>query len=276
MDNFLSSKLREYAAVLRSENRKGKSLKELEVQRQQMLSSVYKILAIYLGEPPETFDWAFKDKDGKPVFHEDLTPQQFYKEFVHFDLDEKVCLMNAPQESKPFYKNYSLRLASNVIEEDQGRFLNLPMEKLTDYTRASIEDEEAVWFGCDVAQNLSRSVVFDEEGFDVLDTKVLTHDLLFGTECKMGKGERLDYRQGQLSHAMVFTGVNIKEGRPDFWSVENSWGDKHASHGFLTMSQEWFEEHVYQVIIDKKYLSDEEKALLEEAPVVLDPWDPIG
>lgn len=276
MGDFLSSKLREYASILRSKSERGESKEQLEVAKKEMLGSVYKILAIYLGEPPKTFDWSYKDKDGKAFFHDDITPQQFAAEHVSYKVEDKICILNAPQKSKPFGKNYALRLVGNVAEGDKGAFLNLPIEKLTKYTRAAIEDGESVWFGCDVAKHLARRVEIDEEHFDVLDTQVLTHDLLFGTECKLDKGSSLDYRQGELTHAMAFTAVNIKNDRPDFWSVENSWGEDHAAKGFLTMSQEWFEDHVYQVIIDKKYLDPEDIVLIEEEPVMLDPWDSIG
>ncbi|MFT4554640.1 MAG: bleomycin hydrolase [Chlamydiales bacterium] len=276
MGDFLASKLREYASVIRSKSERGESKEDLELAKKEMLGSVYKILAIYLGEPPKAFDWSYKDKDGVAFFYDDLTPQQFVAEHVSFKVEDKICILNAPQKSKPFGKNYVLKLSGNVVEGDQGAFLNLPIEKLTQYTRSAIEDGESVWFGCDVAKHLARKVEFDEEHFDVLDTQVLTHDLLFGTECRLDKGSSLDYRQGELTHAMAFTAVNIKNDQPDFWSVENSWGEKHACKGFLTMSQEWFEDHVYQVIIDKKYLDPEDLALIDEEAVMLEPWDSIG
>ena len=81
-----------------------------------------------------------------------------------------------------------------------------------------------------------------------------------------------------MTHAMVFEGVNLAaDGHPTLWKVENSWGKEHGRDGFDTLSDAWFDQYVYQVVVDRRYLTDEERATYDtEDAKVLAPWDPMG
>jgi bleomycin hydrolase len=92
----------------------------------------------------------------------------------------------------------------------------------------------------------------------------------------LDKAGRLDYGESLMTHAMVFQGVNLVDGVPNRWKVENSWGDKTGEKGWFRMSDAWFGEYVYQVVVDKKYLTEEEREALAQPSIVLSPWDPMG
>ena len=93
----------------------------------------------------------------------------------------------------------------------------------------------------------------------------------------MNKAERLEYGHSLMTHAMVFQGVNLdEEGRPNRWRVENSWGEEPGKKGYYVMTDTWFDEYLYQVVVNKKYLSEEVLKAFAEKPILLEPWDPMG
>ena len=93
----------------------------------------------------------------------------------------------------------------------------------------------------------------------------------------MTKAERLDYCQSMMTHAMVFEGVNLDdEGKPNRWRVENSWGEDAGKKGYYVMSDAWFDEYMYQVVVNKKYLTADELKVIDTPVIELAPWDPMG
>lgn len=150
------------------------------------------------------------------------------------------------------------------------KYLNLPVEELKQAAVRQLEGGSPVWFGCDVGKSSTRKT-------GIMDLEALRPDQLFGVEFGMDKAQRLDYCDSLMTHAMVFQGVNLDEnGAPDRWKVENSWGDELGEKGYFVMSDNWFTEYTYQVVIHKKYLTDSQRAELEQAPIELEPWDPMG
>ena len=184
-------------------------------------------------------------------------------------LQDYISLINAPTADKPYHRSYSVKFLGNVKEGRQVRYLNLEIEELKKAAIAQLRDGDPVWFGCDVGKESSRD--------GIMDTGLYQLETLLDTTFGMSKAERLDYGESLMTHAMVFQGVNLDEaGRPDRWRVENSWGDKAGVKGYYVMSDAWFDEYVYQVVVNKKYLP---KALIEEyesEPIMLEPWDPMG
>lgn len=273
MDNYLTRYLRGAAKRLRESHAAGVGSDELREMKKQMMEEVYRLLAICLGEPPASFDVRLRDKDDKLVLSGTFTPQEFFAEAVGMDLDDYISLISAPTADKPFGHVYTVSRLGNVVEDGGVRYLNLEPERLKECAIAQMRDELPVWFGCDVDQSYNR-----EEG--IMDRAALDVDALFGfpVEGCMDKAERLDYGESLMTHAMVLEGVKLDEsGKPVLWKVENSWGKDHARDGFNTLSDPWFDEYVYQVVVDKKYLTDEERTVYEtEEATVLEPWDPMG
>lgn len=270
MDKYLTLKLREYACKLRGDFRRGESLESLRAQKEGMLSTIYRMLTICLGFPPEKVDFIVRDKDNNLIRDEGLTPTEFYQKYVGWNLSDYVSLINAPTQDKPYGKAYTVRFLGSVHEARPVRYLNLPVEELKQAAIRQLQDGEPVWFGCDVGQWHVRDL-------GIMDTASVAVEKLFGTGFPMSKEERLDYGESLMTHAMVLQGVHLdKEGRPQRWRVENSWGKDRGKDGYYLMSDAWFSEYTYQVVVHKKYLSAEQLAQYEGEMKVLEPWDPMG
>ena len=272
MDKYLTRYLRGCARRLRESHEAGVDADDLASMRKTMLEEVWSLLATCLGMPPERFEVRLRDKDDKVVLSGSFTPQEFFAEAVGMDLDAYVSLISAPTADKPFGRCFTVDRLGNVEEDGTVRYLNLEPAELKRLALAQLRDDLPVWFGCDVDQSYLH-----QEG--IMDTAALDVDALFGfpVEGCLDKAQRLDYGESLMTHAMVFEGVRLDaDGNPVIWKVENSWGDKHGRDGFDTLSDPWFDEYVYQVVIDRKYLSDEQQAALDAEPIVLAPWDPMG
>ncbi|MCO7127183.1 C1 family peptidase [Sporolactobacillus shoreicorticis] len=269
LNQLLNARLREDAGILRVMSADGKSRDALEAVKTEMLGDIYRILAFSLGEPPKVFDFEYRDEDKK--FHRDLgiTPQEFFKKYIGLDLNDYVAVINAPTQDKPYKKTYTVQYLGTVVGGHKIKYLNVDMETLKSLAVSQIKANESVWFGCDVGQ-------YSDNTQGIMDTSLFDFDAAFGTKFKMTKAERLDYKHSCLTHAMVLTGVNLVDGKPNRWKVENSWGEKWGTKGYFVMSDRWMDEYTYQVVINKKYLSDELKAAFEQEPIELKPWDPMG
>jgi bleomycin hydrolase len=270
MNSMITARLREYAAELRRSHREGASLDALRERKTAMMEVIYRMLCIHLGQPPQEFYWQWTDKDN--TFHRDgnLTPQEFFARYVDVDLDSKICLIHCPTSDKPFNQLYTIQYLGNVVEGEIIRYVNVD---LSVFKRAAVDmlvDGKPVWFGCDVGKMFDRDL-------GILDMKLYDYGQIYGEPFKATKAERIEYGQSKMTHAMVFTGVNLDESdQPTKWRVENSWGTAPGDKGFLVMSDPWFDEYMYEVLVDKKYVPAELLPILESEPVVLPPWDPMG
>lgn len=270
MDKLLTLKLRQFACALREGWKEGKNREELRSLKESQLVAIYDMLCISIGIPPKEFTYETRDKDGKFIRISDITPQDFYRDYVSMDLDQYVSLINAPTDDKPYGKTYTVQYLGNVRGGKPVCYLNLPIEELKKAAIAQMQDGKAVWFGSDVGQSSDK-----KSGMMALNT----YDLegLFSTSFSMDKAQRLDYGESLMTHAMVLTGVNLDDaGKPNRWRVENSWGEEHGEKGFFVMSDDWFNEFTYQIVVHKKYLSEEQREMLKAEPIVLKPWDPMG
>ena len=271
LNGCLTRYLRVCAKELRQAVSDGMGADELQAMKREMLQNVYKILAICLGEPPQSFEVHIRS-DGELKASGTYTPQEFFREFVGMDLDSYVSIINAPTADKPFMRSYTVKYLGNVLEDGGVRYVNLPIESLKRVAVAQLKDGLPVWFGSDVDQSFLR-----QDG--VLDPEAVDVDDLFHLPIEGGltKGERLEYGESLMTHAMVLEGVNLDNaGKPELWRVENSWGDDHGKKGYDIATERWFDEYVYQVVVDKKYLTEEELAAYESEPIELAPWDPMG
>ena len=272
LDRYLTRYLRGCAARLRESHQAGVGTHDLTARKRQMTGDVWGILATCLGEPPQSFEARLRDKDDRLVLSGTYTPQSFFDEVVRMDVDDYVSVISAPTADKPFGRSYTVERLGNVVEAGGVLYLNLPVERLKQLAVAQLKDGLPVWFGCDVIQSYLR-----DEG--IMDTAALDVDALFGlpVEGCLDRAHRLDYGESLMTHAMVLEGVNLDaDGRPSLWKVENSWGADHARDGFDSITDAWFDEYVYQVVVDKKYLRSEELSALGRPPIALKPWDPMG
>lgn len=270
MTKFLTLKLREFACTLRAAYKAGTPREELLAQKQKMMSDIYGMLCVCLGRPPLTVEWECRDKDKKFQRVGPLSPTDFFKQYVGWDLSEYVSLINAPTADKPYDRTYTVQFLGNVKDGNPVLYLNVPSQALKDAAIAQLKAGDPVWFGCDVGQWLDGE-------WGSMDLDGFNFSAALGVDFPMTKAQRLDYGESLMTHAMVFTGVNLDEnGKPNRWRVENSWGDKRGNEGQFIMADDWFDEYMYQVVVHKKYLTAEQLEQLKQKPIELKPWDPMG
>lgn len=270
MAEFVTGKLREYACKLRSAYSEGATEGELRAQKKEYLAEVYRILCIHLGEPPRRFDWQWRDKDR--VFHRvgSITPQEFYAKYVGFDLKEMICLIHDPRPGHDFNRAFTVKFLGNVVGGRPTEYLNVDIDVVKQAAIKQLQSGESVWFGCDVGKHLNRDL-------GVMDLDLYNYELVYGTSPGMTKAERLMYGQSLMTHAMVFTGVDLdEEGHSRKWRVENSWSADPGDKGFFQMTDRWFDEYCYEVVVHRNFVPGDALKALECAPVELDPWDPMG
>ena len=269
MNQILTLKLRGYASILREEHRNGKTLDQLKSVKQEMVFEFYRLLTMFLGVPPKKFTFEYTDKDKK--FHRDIdiTPKEFYTKYVDLNLKDYISIINAPTKDKPFNKTFTVQYLGNVEGGNSVKYLNVDIKTFKELALAQLKDGIPVWFGSDVGQKMKR-----ENG--ILADDIYDYENALQSKFDLDKAGRLDYGESLMTHAMVFTGVNLINNVPNRWKVENSWGEKNGEKGYFVMSDKWFEEYTYQIVIDKKYLSEELKKAWELEPIILKPWDPMG
>jgi len=236
---------------------------------ERTLSTVWRALCLHLGTPPERFFWQWTDQDRQ--FHRDgwLTPREFQDAYVPIDAEELVCLVNDPRATSPYGQTYTVDFLGNVVEAPAVTYLNVEMATMKRIAADMVAGGTPVWFGCDVGQQMDG-----ERG--LWDARL--HDLgaIYGTDLGLDKAARLEYHQTLMTHAMLFTGVDLVDGVPRKWRVENSWGEEHADKGFYTMNDSWFDEYVFEIAAPRSMLPPELLAALDEEPTVLPAWDPMG
>ena len=262
MSRIFMSYLRGQAKELRGMILQGASNSEVETMKEDTLKSVYRFLVIHLGQPPETFDWVYENKDKEVKTLNSCTPLGFIA-----DLDEQDCvtLINDPRPERPFMKHYTTDYIASV-EGKYLDFLNVEIPTLKSLVKKMLDAGRVVWMSCDVGKKANHDKgVFDEE--------IHNYSELLGLPKPLTKADRLDYSDGGGTHAMLFTGYHEVDGDITKWRIENSWGDTKGEKGYYEMSDNWFDEHVYSSLISKEYLSKEQLAVFDEPIVKLLPWE---
>ncbi len=268
MNAILKHILRTTASELRAIIDAGGSLAEARARKDERLADIWRILCIHLGTPPEKFDWQWEDKDGKFHRRGTLTPQEFAAEYVELDWEDYVCIVNDPRNE--YYRTYTVDFLQNVAGGPPVIYLNVPSSEMKDITQKLLEDGLPVWMGCDVGKQMHR-----QRG--LWDAKLFDFAELYGTEFRMNRADRLRFGQTMMTHAMLFTGVDVVDGKPRRWRVENSWGTKDSGEkGYYTMNDSWYDEYMFEIACPSAYLSDEMSAGLDTEPIVLPAWDPMG
>jgi bleomycin hydrolase len=278
MNSILLMKLREAAMTLRDLRRNGAPMEAVRAAKNGVMQVIYRILCIHLGTPPDSIDWQWNDKDRK--FHRDgvLTPREFAGKYVELPLDDYVCLVNDPRETSPFGRTFTVQYLGNVVGGTPVKYLNVPIGVMKDVAMRTIMDGEPVWFGCDVGKMMRKDL-------GLWDAALYDFERLYGTSFALNKEQRLLYHQTQMTHAMLFTGVDVPDGTvaaaaprtPRRWRVENSWGEEDSGRkGFYTMNDSWFDEYMFEIAARRDRLPADLREAIEQDPIVLPAWDPMG
>lgn len=266
MNQIINVKLRKYAADARRLHAEGKDLKPYKAK---LLDELYTFLSTSFGVPPKVFDYEYVDQKGNYHVEKSITPVAFFEKYLGDDILKYVSVIHAPTLDKPYMKTYTVAYLGNVVGGQPIKYLNLEMHHLKSLVTKQMLDGQIVWFGADVGRFGNRTTgIWDDRQYDYED--MLEMDLY------MSKADELDYAQGAMNHAMVFTAIHLENGVPKRYKIENSWGDKVGEKGYFLTTDTWFDRYVYQAVIHEKYLSDEMKKAWTLPPIVLKPWDPMG
>ena len=262
MRTQISTKLREFGLKLRDAKPK-----ECQQMKTAMLQEIYRILAICLGEPPAQFEWTMRNSKDEAVSTKTYTPKSFYDEYIGTDLNNSyVMLMNDP--SREYGKVYEIQYDRHVYDGQNWVYLNLPVERIKEIAIASIKDNTALYFSCDVGK-------FSDRQKGTLDLRNFDYGSLFGTTFPMDKKQRVLTHASGSSHAMTLIAVDIKDGKPVKWMVENSWGANSGYKGNMIMTDEWFNEYMFRLVAEKKYVPADIMAMMSQKPILLPAWDPM-
>ncbi len=263
--SIMDRKLRHDALELRALVRDGK---DPAPRRAEMLQDVYNALCVLYGQPPKAFDFEYTDKDKK--FHRDsgMTPQSFFEKYVGDDFDDYQVIISSPIH--PVNRTFCQPFMGDVVEDNMF-WLNLSLEEMEDLTIRQLQAGESVCFSCDCHPDRDRAHGYwDPDCFEY-------SAVLGGLDFAMDRTERLLSGDATMNHCMMFCGVNLDdEGKPNRWKIENSWGDASGMKGYFIGSEKWFKEYVYQVVVRKELLSDEQRALLAQEPLPMKLWDPLA
>jgi len=268
MNSVLRSVLRQGARALREAAAAG-GPEAARQEKADILKVVFRVLCIHLGTPPERFDWQWTDKDRQ--FHRDgeLTPQEFAARYAELPIGDYVCLVHDPRPSSPVGRTFTVEYLGNVLGSPPVTYLNVEMPLIKEIAARALSDGEPVWFGCDVGKMMSNE-------YGLWDAALYDFASVYDTPFTLGKAGRLLYRESQMTHAMLFTGVDIADGATRRWRVENSWGPGRGKDGFYTMNDSWFDEYVFEIAAHRDALPAELREALVTPPIVLPAWDPMG
>ena len=268
MNSVLRSQLRQGAKAVRAAFASD-GIGAARQEKAEILKVIYRVLCIHLGTPPERFDWQWTDKDRH--FHRDgvLTPQEFAATYVDLPMDDYVCLVHDPRPSSPAGKTFTVQYLGNVLGAPPVTYLNVEMPLMKEIAARALQSGEPVWFGCDVGKMMSNE-------YGLWDANLYDLPSVYGTEFSLGKADRLLYHETLMTHAMLFTGVDLLDGATRKWRVENSWGTSRGKEGFYTMNDSWFDEYVFEIAARKDALPESLREVLGAEPIVLPAWDPMG
>jgi len=268
INRILARKLREYGSKLRELKNSKATETQINQEKYKMISEIYRLLVLFLGEPPAKFTYRFVDKEKNIKEYQTYTPQEFFKKiFPEYDINNYVMLMNDP--SREYYKVYEIEYDRNVMEGKNWRFLNLPSDEIKTFALESIKNNEAMYASCDVGKQLNK-----DDGS--LDINNYDFESLLGTDFPMTKAQRIKTFDSGSSHAMLLIACDTDESdNPIKWQFENSWGASYGHNGYLTFTDEWFNEYMFRLVINKKYLDAETLKLLDAKAIMLPPWDPM-
>jgi bleomycin hydrolase len=265
MSRLLRRKLREQGLEMRQIGNSRMSEEAKQQKKIDMLKDIYRILALSLGEPPTEFMWQYKDKDGNLSVNKKYTPIGFYNELIGLNLGDYIMLMDDPRHD--YNKLYEVEYDRNLIEGGNWKYINLPADEIKRFAIESIKSDEAMYFSCDVGKQLNlKDGTLDINNYDYND--------LLGVKFNMNKKQRIETFESGSTHGMALVGVNIlADGSTDKWKLENSWGPDKGINGYLTMTDEWFSEYMFRLVINKKYLDAKTLKILDKKAIVLPPWD---
>lgn len=265
MVSLINQRLRAGSYALRQMVNEKQDATTVSQARKDILKDVYRILALCLGTPPTEFTWRYETADHKiKTLH--TTPQEFFKSIIPNDYapDTYVMIMNDP--TRPYYQTYEIQNYRNTAEGINWIYLNLPNDVIKKAAVASIKNNEPMYASCDIVQYNSET--------GICDSKMYDYEALLGVKMNMDKKARILTRQSGSAHAMTLIAVDTDDNdKPLKWQFENSWGPSAGHEGYMTFTDQWFDDYMFRLVIRRQYLDSESLKALKTTPVQLPAWD---
>lgn len=262
LDFMFNRKLQKDAMKLRDLINSDASDEKVSSTLRRLNSENYKVLSIALGTPVEKFTYEYRDENNQFHTTGEITPMEFFKKFVDINLEDYVEIMNLPGHGYKYDQVYGIDMSKNMVGGIENRYLNVPMSTMKKLVVEQLKDDEPVWFGCDVLQEWNNPS-------GTLELGVYDWKRSFGITLGKDKTARFDYGESLPTHAMLISGVNLKDNKPVSWKIQNSWGDKVGHKGYFILGAKWFDEYTYETVVNKKYLTEDELNAYNQEPVVL-------
>ena len=269
MNMALFYHFRQAAMKIRKMHSRGESIDAMRAVKHQTLETIYKIPVHPLGNAASSFIWQWTDRDG--VFHRDgeITPVTFAQKYITTPYEDYVCLVHDPRETSPMGRTFTIDYLGNVVGESDVRYLNVDIDVIKQIVLDQVTSGQTVWFGCDTGKQAHREL-------GIWDASLFDYEGVYDSEFVMTKAERLDYHESRMTHAMLFTGVDVVDGKPRRWRVENSAGERPGDKGFWLMNDSWFNEYISEIAVHRDTVPEYLRAAQDDEPIVLPPWDPMG
>lgn len=267
MTQLINEQVLAGADTIRKMAQNGSDETELRAFKIKVLKNVYRMLVMQFSQPPDEFVFRYEDKNGKIFETKRYTPQEFYREFVGVNLQSYVSLINYP--GREFNRLYQFDNCRNIFDTSDPQHANVNIDVIKEAVKKSILNDEPVWFACDIGKENNREM-------GILSSRVYDYNSIFQPDLKMDKKMRIFYRFSTANHAMALLGVDLRENKPVKWWVENSHGREEGAEGFYTMYDDWFDDYVYEAIVNIKYLPKEIQEIFEQKPIHLPIWDPMA
>ena len=265
--SILTTILRQDALELRKAFADKKSANDMQQLKIKMLSDVYKILVYNLGEPPTTFTYRFIDKSKVAGEYKEYTPLSFREEVLSVNTADYIMFMDDP--SREYYKLYEIEFDRNTQEGTNWKYINIPAADMKPMALASIQGGDAMYFSCDVGKQFDRTS-------STLDVNNYDYESVYGIKLTMSKKERIQTFESGSTHGMTLVAVDTDNGdKPVKWLLENSWGSTGFDGGHLIMTDKWFDEYMFRIVINKKYVPAKILDILKMKAIMLPPWDPM-
>ena len=265
ISRIFREKVKKDVISLIEEKKQGKNEEELRNLTKTYAKQNYIFLSKILGEPPMTFDLEYKDKNGTYISQKQITPIDFKIQYLTLNLDDFVSIANTPMYNKEYNKVYRLKHFGNVYKNSYRQFLNLPIEDLKRCAVKQLKDGMPVYISLDIA----NKYVYEKQG--ILDTRIYNYEKALDMH-SLDKREGLDLSEFHSSHSMAITGVNIVNEHIERWKVEDSYGagSDEKPNGYYTMNDNYFDKFTMDIIINKKYLTEEQRKMLDQEPIEYD------
>lgn len=267
MNRIISKKLRIYAAEIRKMSESGQSVKKLRIFKEESLVEIYRLLALNIGEPPTEFEWRYEMDDSTLSETKTYTPTDFFKDYVEVELDDFVCIFNNP--TREYGQHYRSNLSREMFDGTDLDHVSVEIGRLKEIAIASIVDNQPLYFSCDVGKD-------QDSELGIMAKDLFDYESLFDVDLTMSKKDMGQYRHSSSNHGMSLIGVDLVEGKPIKWLVENSWGDDKKKNGLWTMYDDWFDNYLYSVIARKKYVPEDILKMFDKEPIIVPVWDPVS